>query len=129
MSLKTWKRIHLPVPASRIKTWLGALNHSLRKWTGAEAANIRKHQLSLGDKTVLVERIYTGGECALCLLAPENCSGCPLYESRGKVRCDISIQGQSPYSAWIFNHDPRPMIAALTKAKAWYRQQRKRKKG
>jgi hypothetical protein len=132
MSLKTWKRTYLPVPAKNIRTWLGALNHALRKWTGALPTNRARHKvwpewsnIKLSDGTHSVT-VFTSDQCALCLLGGSNCEGCPLYESRGRVRCDIPTDNEkmtnqdAPYSMWCHFGDPHPMIEALKKAKVWY---------
>jgi hypothetical protein len=42
MSLASWKAEFYPTPASRIKTVLGAVKHSLRKWKGLRTVALKR---------------------------------------------------------------------------------------
>lgn len=134
MSIKTWKAMFMPTPATAPRTARQALAHSLRKWRGLTWENLAKHGLKPTTVTM-----PTADDCALCemflclpkgadapdkgaiLDALDNCSGCPLFESRSRVRCDTknTYEPVSPYYAFIDYGDARPMIAALVRAKTW----------
>lgn len=53
----------------------------------------------------------------------KDCIGCPLFESRGKVRCWEYAPNETafdnPYSMLAWKGDPEPMIKALRKALRW----------
>jgi len=117
MSFTSWKKQYYPVPAEKVKNKIAAIRHSLRKWKGLTAHNLTKHGLLLSDGCT---RIYEDDDnylyidcdsCALCCLYIEKgCTSCPLYEHL-KKRCDSS---NGPYFTFDDDHDPQPMIKALT---------------
>lgn len=115
MSIKTWKAMFMPTPATAPRTARQALAHSLRKWRGLTWENLAKHGLT----PTTVTR-PTADDCALCEMF-HNCSGCPLFESRSRVQCDTkkTYEPVSPYYAFIDYGDARPMIDALVQAKTW----------
>lgn len=127
MSLKTWKLVAYPTPADKTKVE-DALDHSLTKWRALMPEVRKKHGVS-ADVDRLVDLIapdfyVNSSTCALCQhhLDDGNCRDCPLYEVRGRVRCDEASsplrEDASPYASWLRAKDPRPMIMWLEKAVA-----------
>ncbi len=107
-----WRRRFYPIPADQVVE-SKALAHSIRKWDGlAQFGNVA--ELDIDDST-----------CALCHHYAESftygCDGCPLYESRGKFRCDHAIgkERKAPYTAWEDDQNAKPMVIALEKAKQY----------
>lgn len=137
MSLKSWKQEFYPITAwtaaRRKLTPVQLVNHSLQKWTGLLAQNLSKHHMD--TYVVYVQQMddpskdleISAESCSLCqayVLKTSECSGCPLFESRGKVRCDMqkSRESNSPFGVWIDESNPIPMIRALKKALRWAEQ-------
>ena len=125
---------------------IALLDHSIAKWTGLLKANLNRY--GFDADTILSDYathrtdlpITVGSEsCALCLVytgisatAPHDehaCTGCPLYESRGKIPCDSVTREEtqdtdyplSPWHAWTRRSggSALPMLRALKKAKRW----------
>lgn len=126
--MDTWKAEFYPVGAKvAAVSEEDAVLHSLRKWTGLRKVAMDKHGVSYND-------IYASvgiGEmsCALCLLN-DACDTCELarflgasasadddhvetaYDGEPYLPCDVPRQ---PFSAFLADHDPEPMIKALEK--------------
>lgn len=134
MSLETWKQEFYPITAQEAAklSMLGAIEHSLRKWTGLTVENLRYHEMRYAGSSIVdipgVEFPITDETCSLCQkyvspvtapLAP--CAKCPLYLSRGMVPCVLRNDDEisNPYYAFIYHRSPMPMIKALTLAKEW----------
>ena len=123
MSLKTWLAEYMPVPASEAAhSKRAALEHSKRWWRGLRASNLRRHRVLLYDVYRDADNLNADRSSALCkryaATYDEPCVGCPLFASRGNVRCDVkrpSHENRAPHHEWTRNHDPEPMIAALGK--------------
>lgn len=131
MSLESWKAKFYPVLASGFarKTWLAAVEHSIKKWTGLSAASLKKHGLQKDDyrlssgSGVCFE--VAGSSCALChkagllLSGQSDCSRCVLSKIRNGVPCDEEADHESlsPYSHFTGNDDPKPMLSLLRKAR------------
>lgn len=116
MDKKQWKARYYPVSAEKVPK-SKALEHSIQKWIGLLMyGNVAK--LHIDSST-----------CALCRHYIRNqCTGCPLYESRGRVRCDWRTASEvgSPYTEWDGRGDAGPMVLALLKAKEWARKKGRR---
>lgn len=124
MSLATWKKEFYPVPASRVSK-KNALAHSLRKWLGLFKTALKRHGLEKGC-SIIQDSVGEGlwiddTTCALCKYFEDTqagcpgCPGCPLAKSLGR-NCCSNVIGDSPYRAFIWQGNPRPMISALRKA-------------
>lgn len=126
MSLKTWKKEFYSRPLKKF-TKIQAIEHSLKKWTGLSKKNIQKHGLFLKNYTSLrdAENLSINIDCESCALCVKylkdwdgsvisKCEQCPLYITLGRA-CDDRTSGDSPYSLFIDNQDPEPMIVALKK--------------
>ena len=117
---EAWLAKFYPVPASACRVE-DALEHSIRKWDGLLRAN-RPEEAAIPIKV-------HAETCALChhfnLDDPDPadpvCGGCPLALSRDGTPCDVKLKTEvfSPYTRWTMNWDPKPMIEALAKAKAF----------
>lgn len=142
MSLSTWKKEFYPETAEKfsrkrrmVSVAIEAIEHSIRKWEGLRKRNLKKHQVERGHSfpnSVLVDaRPFSSGlpvnasTCSLCQYSKPypggvtDCEFCPLAHSRQGVSCSfplLSIESVSPWSAWVVNSDPLPMIKALKKA-------------
>lgn len=128
MSLITWKEEFYSRPLKKF-TKVQAIEHSLKKWTGLLPKNIQKHELFLQNFTSLrgSENSSLNIDCESCALCIKylkdwedaevsKCEVCPLYLTLGRS-CDDRTNGggDSPYSLFIDNQDPTPMIKALKK--------------
>jgi hypothetical protein len=130
VGIKSWKREFLAVSASKAAedSWLKALLHSRKKWTGFLPENLAKHKLT-PDSVVHPHQVDGSSTCALCLKAVVEykrrftqsiCSVCPLAKARGpgKTCCDQTgtSANLSPYLTWRRKDDPEPMIKLIDKA-------------
>lgn len=134
MSLKTWKQEFYSISATQAAKFsdLRAVEHSLLKWTGLKKSNLKKHNMekSVGRLRIEDEQEelkIDSSSCALCqkyLERYDSCVGCPLYESRGGVRCDAEKGNEetNPYEYWTYYGNPYRMINALRKAKKFVEQ-------
>lgn len=131
MSLKTWKAEFYPVSASTAarKGKVAAIEHSIQKWKGLTKANMKKHKVkhdSYGvfdmkdeDAFMADEHLaFTDDTCALCKKYYHSslgitCGSCPLFQVVG-VSCGDGYG--DPFSAFVDDGNPQPMIRALTKA-------------
>lgn len=121
MSLASWKKKYYPAPAeSATGSDLEAVQHSLRKWRGAEPAVLSKHGLAhsweyIYDKDDPGEDfIFAGNTCALCRRVPD-CNECIGTRANG---CECSGSLESPYYRFRGDGNLEPMIAWLRKALA-----------
>lgn len=124
MSLKSWKQIYYPVPASAITDSTEAIRHSLQKWRGLTAENLAAHgmrqifyHIEADDSSLPIDDT----SCALCCQQPRDkhggiiCRKCPLAITRGGTPCDVRTEAEAitPYRRWMRDGDPLPMIRAL----------------
>lgn len=140
MSLETWKAEFYPKEA-KDTTPEEALDHSIRKWTGANKGNLKRHGLSCRYGEIINQDYspfsfgfsFTSISCALChhfqYVAESACLTCPLYISRGGFACDEAAPNEddSPYDEFSCLGDNKPMLAALKKAKRWVEKQKEKK--
>lgn len=139
MTLKTWKKEFYPVTAKRAAkgSVVKAVEHSIRKWVGLRPSNLKRHGMvsywvsgDIAEEGHTLTFLYIDGQsCSLCqkfvAVNYGDCSGCPLYESRGQVRCDCTGDTEgNPYGAWRTKGDPMPMIKALRKSLKWIKENR-----
>ena len=136
MSLATWKREFYPKTAKQAArgSALAAARHSLQKWTGLLAKNLRKHGVGRGRGGVRDTTnsfnfcdwfLFDANSCSLCqkfldVDAPFlddgtpclalACATCPLAETLGGHSCAADDQ---PYDVFAETGDPNPMIRAL----------------
>ena len=134
MSLESWKNKYYPRAAGQaiLDGVIASTEHSLNKWTGLRPANLVEHGLVVVEPVKGKTGITDGTEtlmlddstCALCQLAYKMvegdeqyvelyCEACPLYASLGMQSCFDN--DWSPLTAWRKNHDPEPMIAAISR--------------
>lgn len=127
MSIKSWKKEFYPITARQAaeQSRVRATEHSLRKWIGLRKSNLNRHELFVGDYESDIQDENESFpirsiSCALCEKFDQgkNCTECPLFESRGGVRCD-SPATNSPFTCWTLDNNPAPMIKALRKALKW----------
>lgn len=123
MSIETWKaEFYSPVEETTKKD---AIDHSLRKWEGLKANNLKRHGLGRtldGDLYDLATRLRVFGvdgyTCALChhyYTLEDRCRNCPIAKFLKKDRVE-SCDGQ--YSAYTQKGRITPMITLLKKVRA-----------
>ena len=107
MSEQSWRNEFYPVPAGQCPKE-DALAHSVLKWRGLLKRNLKKHLLRLPPISV------SAGSCALCQhwYGEGECEGCSLAEYLERS-CYRNTDCASPYTAYMTNGDPQPMISAL----------------
>jgi len=144
VSLETWKAEFYPKAAADT-TPEEALAHSIRKWEGLRADALARHGVTqrgswLCGEELELSFIVACSSCALCyhyMAEPldddgdetdeadvisrvsDACEGCPLYEARGGVACDVMDDvddRRDPYNAYASHGDPVPMLRWLRKA-------------
>lgn len=130
MSINSWKKeFYKGRIKQAAKDPLAATEHSLKKWKGLKDKHLTKHGLvhRYGD----LRNPDTGNEfgiddssCALCQhvkLDPAHygCAPCPIVKATG-CKCDGD---SSPYSAWLKNKDPQPMIQVLKATRKYLKAQ------
>jgi hypothetical protein len=133
MSIKTWVKEFYPVEAftfretkeSTSKEVLKAIKHSLKKWRGLTEENLKKHNCKYNtdicrveDETGTNQLLIDCDSCALCFYYLNVCEDCILYKVRNRDSCDMKKDGEdwSPYNAFAWEGNPKPMIALLQKA-------------
>ena len=117
MSIETWKKEFYPTSASKCSK-KKALAHSLRKWMGLTAKNMKKHGLT---KRIMCYDITDA--CEVFSINSESCALCHYYLN-STVVCPISwnnncIQGvgcDKVFLKWSNGRNPWPMIRLLKKA-------------
>lgn len=122
MTLRTWKKEFYPVDAAHPMTERQAIQHSLKKWEGLLKINLKKHKMEdIGSFVSDSKGYYFEVDSSTCSLCEKyfhkvgTCEGCPLYKSLGSRKCHSWLTLNSPYSEWLNNGDPKPMIRALRK--------------
>ena len=143
MSLKTWKQEFYPITALQAHKTLdlvGLVEHSIQKWIGLRKKNLEKHGLETYGFTYIRDSddnsfSVDAFSCSLCRRfvnfrkeeKEDDCFGCPIFESRGHVRCceysPKETTPDSPYAHWQWDENPEPMIRALRKALRWAKKQ------
>lgn len=139
MSLASWKEEFYPIPAGEAKgDALTAVDHSLKKWEGLRADNMKKHECygagsSISDEPLSVvtdegTMRLDSNSCALCMYNDEQkgcyCDSCPITLATGSP-CDDGYgdredeDGLAPWDEWTTNHNPEPMIAVLETTRKW----------
>lgn len=132
MSIKTWKAefYSTPIEEAASGTAAVAIQHSLTKWKGLTKENLKKHRVKVVDSCIVGQRYFdhysapdsvvlNDETCSLCekyyrLDDPNgSCSRCPLYKVVGAGCGEIY---DDPYSVFVDDGDPAPMIKALSKA-------------
>ena len=129
MSAKSWLKKFYPIPANKTRK-SEALDHSILKWRGLQDSHLQKHGLYRDYQTVRdlnadAEVLKVNARtCALCVhffgqTTAKHCTKCPLFISRNGVKCDDydSLKDQFSIYADFLCGDPKPMLAALKKAK------------
>lgn len=111
MTIESWKAEFYPIEAIDTRRD-EAIQHTLRKWTGARPENLAKYELIKDRGSIICDNYanvfsFGGGSCALCV--HYYCDECPLAEHTGKT----CMNGNSEYQKWIRDNDPEPMIKAL----------------
>ena len=117
MSLATWKKEFYPVTASAAAkySWLRAIDHSLRKWTGLLPKNLKKHGAHINawgdiEDDTNAELTIDENSCSLCAKADvrgsKNCARCPILINVG-VKCTDAFR------EFMYTQDPKPMIKLL----------------
>lgn len=138
MSLLTWKAEFYPRDAADVPKE-EAVAHSLQKWIGLRAENLKKHNcerycnwireiLTPSYADDLNNIFYVdSGSCVLCLHylkdqseSPRWCEQCPLARVRGGFSCSVRMPPETgelrdPWLAWTKYEDPEPMIMWLEK--------------
>ena len=118
MSAETWRAEYYPVigelsDPTNCMSELEATIHSLRKWTGLRACNLKKHGI---DSVSGMPIIVSDRTCALCMRRKDvTCNDCPLRRYLGR-RCDKNPSSArlSPWQEYMAYRNPAPMIEALT---------------
>lgn len=122
------KEFYSTTPSKRMST-LKAIEHSLKKWKGLTKANLKKHNIIHNDNSYILidtnESFYIMDDtCSLCIKfrsiyfstqINHECKKCPLYKINNKA-CYENIDNVYPYSEFLKNSNPIPMINLLKKA-------------
>ncbi len=131
-----WLKKYYPTPAQDVSE-ADALDHSIRKWEGLGRGILREHGMRgdggdlFGSADFHFIMSVDSASCALCvhhLSAPkwsDRCETCPIKQFRG-VRCDQSLTAsnpRTPYSTFLGNGNPKPMLKLLKDTKAWLKEQ------
>jgi hypothetical protein len=131
MSTESWKKEFYPVPVEDVPK-SKALAHSIKKWEGLLAKNLKRHAVVWRFACYIVDEVddkfyIDGGTCALChhYLGDDSsgddrvCVRCPLFKSRNGTSCVTArtIEVNSPYGHWIDGGNPAPMLRELRKVK------------
>jgi len=140
MSIETWKKEFYPIDACEIldKTDADVVSHSLKKWEGLKASNLKKHGVKkdggidgivVFDKDENEHFTYNWSTCALCLkfhyrVGCGYCDTCPITISGG-LPCD---ETGSAYDTSCSTLNPQPMIKVLKFALKHVEEQLKTKK-
>ena len=143
MSMQSWLEEFYPTKASQFikdKNAIAAIEHSLHKWSGANAKNMAKHEVTFtrGALTSVGSTAFgfATESCSLCMFASDedgdlrDCSLCPIVIG-GDQTCDgiDNMQGavseQSPYAIWLNTGDSEPMITLLQQVLDYYKEKEK----
>ena len=121
MSIESWKAEFYPVEADKCPKE-NVVAHSIRKWEGLYADNLKKHGLEVDSDYIedcLYDRFYIdSSSCALCQ-THFTCGDCPLYKVRGDVSCDNRSKREvrSPFKTWTELNRADHMLRWLKKIK------------
>lgn len=116
---------YLPVDAKVAASCdLKAAEHSLQKWSGLLPAALEKHEVkvrigSYGEMPYIYDPndgearpLYIDSRnCALCQANTVSCARCPIVVHSHGIPC--YGYPQSPWSAWMNNINPHPMVELL----------------
>jgi hypothetical protein len=102
-----------------------SLDHSILKWTGLKAENLKEHQLHTTPLGIADDKGrelgIDAGTCALCFHYRDypSCEECPLAISRAGHPCDYTMGSEeySPFTYWIREDNPMPMLENLVACK------------
>lgn len=142
MSLTTWKEEFYPIPADKAKgDALTAVDHSLKKWEGLRADNMKRHGCYAAGSAIsddLLDVVTDDGTmllncetCALCKykdsLDDERtyCDKCPITLATGSPCDDLYADDDGdeaaviPWDEWTARQNPEPMIAVLETTRKW----------
>ncbi len=131
MSLQTWIDEFYPVAAETLpKDDKVLLEHALKKWRGLTPENLTKHDLVNMSGTLREQgrTLYgfkiTSDTCSLCYWycfsdvvggREDGCHSCPLFKTRRNT-CDSGYGADSPYGAFTYSDNPKPMIELIEQA-------------
>lgn len=123
MSIESWKKKYYPVEAREVAYTdpLARIEHSIEKWRGLTPSVLDKHGIAVtslgdlrdGESTFCID----SRSCALCLAHATSCENCEITIATG----ELCAGPDSPFSAWMKKHDPKPMLAALRQTLKFYR--------
>lgn len=138
MSLTTWKEEFYPIPADKAEgDVLTAVDHSLKKWEGLRADNMKRHgcyaagswisddPLDVSDDGTM---LLNSATCALCkyknsLNDDGGCNKCPITLATGRPCDDLYADDDEaaviPWDEWTARQNPEPMIAVLETTRKW----------
>lgn len=127
LTANDWLKKYYPISASKLKneTVLEATQHSLQKWLGLYPTILKRYGLKIsetGCDTILYKDSNAGvirideATCALCSKF-DICNNCPIYQETDGKSCATNCSDNiyDPYSEFIINHNPKPMISLLRK--------------
>jgi len=123
MGYLSWKEEFMPIPIAKVKdtsAWI------LRKWTGARAYNLKKHDMTIVDGELRGKRgcwdeIFKSENCPWCIEDNgSDCRACPAVMA-GLNKCANTFGGayiekHPPYTAFVYENDPEPMIQWIEQA-------------
>lgn len=123
MSLATWKKEFYNVSADKCLR-KDAVQHSIQKWTGLLAPNLKKHGLKIVDSGIADKAIrdaegnkleVDASTCALC--RNYSCWECPLELVRDGVACCYQNRKElrSPYDTFLVKGRADHMLRWLKK--------------
>ena len=120
MSIATWKKKFYPINANNIllNTDAKMLKHSIKKWEGLLAKNLRQHTMSHSAGSGEIHQTdsfavfpITGGTCALCCEYYNGifneCTQCPIFKYLKTRICS------KEFNRWRNHNDPNPMLNLL----------------
>lgn len=142
MSLASWKNEFYPVPAEQaIGDAVSAVNHSLRKWEGLRADNMKRHGCYAAGSAISDDPLDVVSDdgtmllncetCALCKYKDSvtgnqwYCDKCPITLATGCPCDDLYADDGAdeyvviPWDEWTTRQDPEPMIAVLETTRKW----------
>lgn len=124
MSIASWKEEFYSPISPKETNPIPLVLHSLKKWIGAIPSNLKKHKVKLHEAVLVDEETseefwFDSETCSLCVeYLDGGCVRCPLYQSRGGVRCDRLRVDEllSPFSVFVLKGNPFPMLVSLVGA-------------
>ena len=116
MSIATWEKQYYPTPAEKCSK-AKALDHSIRKWTGATPAALKHHGLTKGSYCCIKDSrgddfVFGSKTCSLCCTADcgLDTNQCPIYTVTGHGCIGL-------LNIWAHMGDAKPMLTLLRKVK------------